>query len=154
MKGQVKFSVHIEGWVWCTDSDGNCMKDEVKEVGTGLDLEIHVEGGEAKMETAVDNVAMTFAIGNNHLFVSKKVQTTATAGTPTWADLATDPKTAKADDDTTKLNVMLPMFEKSILYDPSIRLMIPGSEETSASNAVVASLGLMVAALLATFMRL
>lgn len=159
-KGQIKFSVHIDGWVWCTTAAGNCMKGEgdaaEKEVGNALDMMVKVKGhGEAsKMDTAA-GMALHYSIGaDNHLFISKKVRTTKTDGTNEWKDMAADPTYAKVDDNTSSFTMRFPMFEKAMLYDPCVRLMVPGSDQTSASNAIVASVGVVLAALVAAVLRL
>ena len=82
---------------------------------------------------------------------------TATDDTKSWVDMAENyPMSEKDGDDTTKLTMRFPMFEKSVLYDPSVRLMIPGSQETStASTTSVASLGvILLVALMAAVLRM
>lgn len=160
-KYQIKFSVHIEGWKWCTAADANCKKegdDATNEVGAALDMVINVKGhGDPTTMDAEDGMAMHISIGNdNHLFVSKKVMKTATDDSTEWVDMATDyPKSEKDGEDTTKLMLRFPSFQKSMLYDPSIRLMIPGSQETStASSTVAASLGVVLVALVAAVLRM
>jgi len=153
-KGQVKFTVHVEGWKWCTDA-GNCKKaDDTNEIGKFLDLSISVKGkGEATAQAAVAGMSMTFDIGNdNFMHVSKMMKAIDNSDVPTWVELPTDyPKPSKKDADTTMMTMRMPMFEKSAWYDPSVLMKIPGGDGTSAAPSMMPGsvVALLLAALLA-----
>ena len=61
---------------------------------------------------------------------------------------------ADAKDDGTMMTMRFPMFEKSIWYDPSVRLAVPGGKDVSSSNMITASLAVVMLTVLAAFIRL
>lgn len=152
--GQIKFTVHIEGWVWCTDEAGNCKAEDgtTNEVGAALDLSIKVKGkGEATAKQAEEGMSLAFDIGNhNNMTVSRMVKV-ANDDAEIWMAMAENyPMPEKVDDDTTKMTMRFPMFEKSMWYDPTVELKVPGSDDVSAASSVVpTSLAVLVTTILA-----